>query len=63
MVYTGLQKDSGEPTSAVEVVTGVSDGEYVEIISGLSQGDTVYYTYYDTLEENTSAEAERFTFG
>ena len=63
VVYTGLQKDSGEPTSAVEVVTGVSDGEYVEIISGLSQGDTVYYTYYDTLEENTSAEAERFTFG
>ena len=63
VVYTGLEKDNGEPNTAVEVVTGVSDGEYVEILSGLSQGDTVYYTYYDTLEEDTSAEAERFTFG
>ncbi len=63
VVYTALDKETKEPANPVEVVTGLSDGERVEILSGLSEGDQVYYEYYDTLEENTSAKADRFTFG
>lgn len=33
----------------VEVETGVSDGELVEILSGLSLGDSFYYRYADTV--------------
>ena len=42
-VYTSQESDgtlSGETT----VETGLSDGEKVEIVSGLKEGDTVYYT-------------------
>lgn len=63
VVYTGLDEESKEPASPVEVVTGISDGESVEILSGVNAGDAVYYYYYDTLEEDTSAQANRFSFG
>ncbi len=63
LVYTALDEKNGLPTAPVEVETGVSDGEKVEILSGLNPGDAVYYSYYDTLELDTSAEADRFTFG
>jgi hypothetical protein len=33
----------------VTVETGLSDGMRTEILSGLSEGDVVWYTYYDTL--------------
>ncbi|MDD7209082.1 MAG: HlyD family efflux transporter periplasmic adaptor subunit [Lachnospiraceae bacterium] len=42
-VYTKKESDgtlSGEKT----IQTGLSDGENVEIVSGLEEGDTVYYT-------------------
>ena len=46
------------------VTTGVSDGETVEILSGLNQGDTIYYSYYDTLELDHTAKTELdFSFG
>ena len=61
-VYTALD-DKGQPTSPVEVETGLSDGEYVEVISGLEEGQQVYYSYYDTLELDTSAKADKYTFG
>lgn len=61
-VYTALD-DKGQPTSPVEVETGLSDGEYVEILSGLEEGQQVYYSYYDTLELDTSAKADKYTFG
>ncbi len=63
LVYKTLDEETGLPASPVEVETGLSDGESVEILSGLEAGDTIYYSYYDTLELDTSAEAERFTFG
>lgn len=63
MVCTALDKDTGNPTSPVEVQTGLSDGENVEILSGLNEGDTVYYSYYDTLELDTSAQASKYSFG
>ena len=43
-VYTGYDEDMGEFGVMVEVVTGISNSSYVEIISGLNEGDTVWYT-------------------
>ncbi|MCL2588234.1 MAG: hypothetical protein FWD84_02375 [Oscillospiraceae bacterium] len=45
-VYTA--QVGGEPAEPVEVRTGLSDGVFVEIIAGLSAGDTVYYTVIET---------------
>lgn len=59
IVYTALDKKTGEPTSPVEVTTGLSDGQTVEILSGLKSGDAVYYAYYDTLEESDAVETDR----
>ncbi len=42
-VYTKTD-EKGNLSGEVEVETGVSDGTNVEITSGLSEGDTVYYT-------------------
>lgn len=41
-VYTSLDAD-GNLSGDTPIETGVSDGEYVEILSGLSEGDTVHY--------------------
>ena len=49
-VCTGYDKSSDEATKPVAITTGLSDGENVEVLSGLSEGDTVYYRYADTLE-------------
>ena len=59
IVYTALDKKTGEPAAPVEVTTGISDGETVEILSGLGSGDTVYYAYYDVLEESDAVETDR----
>jgi len=57
-VYTALDKKTGEPAMPVIVETGVSDGEIVEILSGLNAGDKVYYSYYDVLELDHTAKNE-----
>lgn len=59
IVYTALDQKTGEPANPVEVTTGLSDGETVEILSGLQSGDSVYYYYYDTLEESNAVETDR----
>lgn len=48
-VYTGYDAEKEALTGPVAVTTGISDGEYVEII-GMEPGTKVYYAYYDTLE-------------
>ena len=55
-VYTEYDEETGELGGTVEVQTGISNGSYVEIISGLSEGDTVYY---EPAEESDSG----FSFG
>lgn len=47
VVYTGCDKDSGSLTDPVAVSTGASDGEYVQLLSGLEEGRTVYYAWYE----------------
>ena len=61
VVFTALDEKTGEPAAPVEVQTGLTDGENVEILSGLSEGQKVYYSYYDTVELDTSAEADKYT--
>lgn len=48
-VYTTYDARDDELGVLVEVETGVSDGDLVEILSGLSLGDTFYYRYADTV--------------
>ena len=49
VVYTGYDEETGALLNPVAVETGVSDGETVEILQGLTEGQTYYYAYYDTL--------------
>lgn len=42
-VYTSYDEATGEYGGMREVTPGVSNSNYVEIISGLSEGETVYY--------------------
>ena len=50
VVYTGFDAKTGELTGPAEVVTGVSDGDKVEIVSGLEEGQTVWYIAYESAE-------------
>lgn len=49
-VYTGYDKRSDELTDPVYVTTGLSDGMYAEILSGISAGDVYCYRYADTIK-------------
>lgn len=51
VVYTGCDEDDGRLTDPVAVTTGVSDGEYVQLLSGLEEGQTVYYAWYEAGRE------------
>ena len=46
-VYTALDNKTGKPTLEVPVETGLSDGESVEILSGLAENQPVFYEYYN----------------
>lgn len=43
-VYTSYNEELKEYGDMVEVTTGMSNSSFVEIVSGLKPGDTVYYT-------------------
>ena len=53
-VYTSYDESTGELGGMVEVTTGLSNSSYVEITSGLEEGDTVYYTTSSTEESDMS---------
>lgn len=42
-VYTSYNAETGEYGGLTEVEAGISNSDYVEILSGLNEGDTVYY--------------------
>ncbi len=48
-VYTTYDEKTDTLAGLSEVETGASDGELVEILSGLEVGDTFYYRYADTV--------------
>ena len=50
LVYTGYDEENQILQDPVTVQVGISDGETVQILEGLSDGQTYYYAYYDTLE-------------
>ena len=63
-VYRSYDEETEAFGDPVTVTTGVSDGEYVQILSGLEAGETVYYPYYDTLVISNAPEAGMgFPFG
>ena len=47
-VYTGYDEEQKRYTGRTEVTIGMQNDDYVEITSGLNQGDTVYYTEADS---------------
>lgn len=50
LIYTGWDEEQELLTDPVAVTLGASDGEYVQILSGLEAGAAYCYAYYDTLE-------------
>lgn len=54
-VYTGTDSE-GNLTDKVEVETGLSNGNQVEITSGLEEGDTVYYLKSDSTDSTESTD-------
>lgn len=62
ILYTSYDGESGTLGSPVTVTTGVSDGEYVQILEGLKEGQTCYYAYYDTLVLSNTPKSQGFSF-
>ena len=52
-VYTAVDAKTGEPANPVDVATGASDGNSIQILEGLQPGDTVYYSYADSIVYRT----------
>ena len=50
LVYTGYDEQKQLLLDPVAVTVGCSDGETVQILDGLAEGQSYYYAYYDTLE-------------
>lgn len=46
-VYTAYDEKNDTLSGVVTVTTGLSDGENVEILTGLTEGQQVYYRYYE----------------
>lgn len=62
-VYTAYDEKTGALSDPVTVETGVSDGDQVQILSGMTEGQTCYYAYYDTLEISDEVESGGSAFG
>ena len=48
VLYTSYDEKSAALGNPVPVTIGAADAEYVQILTGLSEGDTVYYAYYES---------------
>lgn len=60
-VYTEKGED-GELSGQVEIETGISDGMFVQVVSGLSEGDTVYYIIIKS-DDAAAIAGGNFSFG
>lgn len=61
-VYTS-QDEEGTLSGETEIETGLSDGTNVEVVSGLNEGDTVYYSRTGSFSSNTEMEGFMGGFG
>lgn len=61
-VYTGYDEKTETLTDPVPVTTGFSDGIRAQILTGLAEGQSFWYSYYDVLEISTAVET-RGMFG
>ena len=52
VAYTAFDTHTEKPGSPVAVKTGLSDGLSVQILSGLSEGEVVWYEYFEAKDEN-----------
>ena len=48
-VYTSFDEETQQYGGKVDVVTGMQNDNYAEILSGLQEGDTVYYTKQENI--------------
>lgn len=48
IVYTSYDPEEGVLGDPVVITIGASDGENVQVVSGMGVGDVCYYEYYDT---------------
>ena len=48
-VYTSFDEETQEYGGKVDVVAGMQNDKYAEILSGLQEGDTVYYTEQENI--------------
>lgn len=62
VVYTGYDVKKETLLNPVPVTTGLSDGMTVQILSGIEEGTTVWYSYYDKVEISNAVEP-RTPFG
>ena len=63
LVYTGYDEENQVLVDPVEVKVGSSDGQSVQILEGLADGQTYYYAYYDTLQISYTPDFGGFSFG
>lgn len=62
VVYTGYDVKKETLLNPVPVTTGLSDGMTAQILSGIEEGTTVWYSYYDKVEISNAVEP-RTPFG
>ena len=61
-VYTSYDEETGLLGDPVSVTVGASNGENAEVLSGIGEGATYYYAYYDTLQISNAAKTGGFSF-
>jgi len=49
ILYTGYDEKEDALINPIEITTGYSDGDLVEITSGLAEGEQFCYRYADTI--------------
>jgi len=54
-VYTTYDESTDTLGGLTEVTTGISDGENVEILSGLEEGGEYYYSYLDVVNYSSAS--------
>ena len=52
-VYTSYDEKTDTLGDLIAVTTGTSDGEYVEILTGLNEGTTYWYRILDVVNYST----------